>query len=372
MGFLEKEAGSSEAEAIAKAFPQYMKDRIGKINGKLDEFFNEQNSEHYFKNVLERSGYQFHSEALLEGVIKPVKYLVDLGGKRVRSLLAMLVMECMGLNPNTYLEFAIIPEAIHNGTLIHDDVEDNSEYRRGAKALHKVYGLDIALNVGDALYYITMPALEVSRKLTTEAKHRIEAEYQKCMLGLSVGQATDLVWHNQLVDISRITEDEYLRVVFDKTGGVLGFAAKMAAIISDADQETVSLFGRLGTSIGVAFQIDDDILNIEGSKVAENKGGAGEDITEGKVTMLVIHALHTLPEEKSRRLVAILAMHSKDRAIIDEAIQLIQESGAIQYSKAKGELILEAAWSELSAKLPKSDAKLYMAALLDMLLKRES
>ncbi len=372
MGFLSSEVPQDQIEQRGAEFSNFMKQRVGLVNRKLDEFFNEENSEHYFKRVLERSGYEFDTDALVEGVIKPVKYLVELGGKRVRALMTMLSMEALGVDSANYVEFAIIPETIHNGTLVHDDVQDNSDMRRGAKALHKVYGLDMALNVGDILYFITMPMLDVSRKIDDGTKRRISSEYMKRMLGLGVGQATDIVWHRQMLDVFSITEDQYLRVVFDKTGALLGFAAKLGALIAKADDDTVSSFGKLGNAIGVSFQIQDDILNIGGGKVAENKGGAGEDITEGKVTLLVVHALHSLPESKAKRLASILKEHTKDKGKIGEAIALIEESGATDYARKRSAAIISEAWDGLRKRLPDGKEKAYIAAMLDMLLSRES
>jgi len=341
------------------------------INKKLNEFLNEEQSEYYLKKVLERSGYTFDMDAIVKSVMEPANYLVNLGGKRVRPLITLMAIEALGKDPTNYIEFSIIPEVIHEGTVIHDDVQDKSKFRRGGKALHTVYGNDIALNVGDVFYFIAMPVLEASRKIDEPTKHRIEKVYHKHMLGLGIGQGTDLAWHNFMVDPFKITEDNYFRVAFDKTGGLASFAAKLGAIIAQADDEVVQAFGEYAATLGVAFQIQDDLLNIRESKLSENKGALGEDITEGKITLLVVHALHNSSKEKASRLIEILKMHTKDQNLVKEAISILEEADSIDYATKKSESLIEQAWLKLGKQIPDTKAKSYLKMFTEKMLTRK-
>ena len=366
----EKQDEAKTNDITKEEFESYITKRITQINKKLNEFLNEEQSEHYLKKVLERSGYTFDMDAIVKSVMEPANYLVNLGGKRVRPMLTLMVIEALGKEPNDYIEFSIIPEVIHEGTVIHDDVQDKSKFRRGDKALHEVYGADIALNVGDVFYFIAMPVLEASKKIDDATKHRIEKVYHKHMLGLGIGQGTDLAWHNFMVDPFKITEDNYFRVAFDKTGGLTSFAAKLGAIIAQADDAVVQAFGDYAATLGVAFQIQDDVLNIRESKLAENKGALGEDITEGKITLLVVHALHNSSKEKATRLIEILKMHTKDQTLIKEVISIFRDAGSIEHAEEMSESLIDQAWSKLDKHIPDTKAKHYLKMFTDKTLTR--
>jgi geranylgeranyl pyrophosphate synthase len=303
-------------------------------------------------------------------VLKPAWYLLSLGGKRWRPTLMLLVIEALGKNPDEYVEFAMIPEVAHNATLVHDDIEDSSETRRGAPAVHMKYGVDVALNLGDFLFYFPVVALLDSKKLTGEVKNKVLSIYVREMLRVTTGQATDIAWHNSMIDPSRITEDNYLEMVYDKTGVLASMACQMAGALCGADDKMIADLGLFGATIGVAFQLQDDVLNLYESKVSSSKGGVGEDITEGKITMLVIHALQKADEKDRQRLQEILKMHTRDRSLISDAIAIITKYKARGYSERLQEKIVKEAWSRIEKKLPESKAKGRLSQLSEFLIER--
>jgi len=357
-------------EENSSDFEKYLKERSKYIDEMIGTYLSKESSDRYIYKLLGRSGYEYDHEAINKGVLEPAWYLLSTGGKRWRPTLMMLILEALGKDPNEYFEFSIIPEIIHNSTLLHDDIEDNSPTRRGMPAVHVKYGVDIAVNLGDWLYFFPIVALLDSPKLSQDTKNKLLSIYAREMLRVSTGQAIDIAWHNLLVDPAKITESNYLQMAYSKTGVLARMAAEMGATLAGADSKTTSALGDLGATIGVAFQIQDDILNIIPSKLADNKGGVGDDITEGKLTLMVIYAFKHLEPKKRDRLIEILNMHTKDQALINEAISLIKESGGIEYAKSEARRIMNEAWSSVDKILKPSPAKDKIRDLTQFLINR--
>ncbi|VVB77406.1 Short chain isoprenyl diphosphate synthase [uncultured archaeon] len=349
---------------------EYLEKRAKKINETIKEYLNDTNSQRYLGKLLGRSGYEYDSEAITKGIIDPANYLLDLGGKRWRPILMLEVLEAFGKNPDDYAEFSIIPEIVHNGTLIHDDIEDNSNTRRGAPAIHVKYGIDVALNLGDFMFYFPMVAVLDSKKLSQETKMKMLTIYQKDMLKISVGQAIDIAWHRNLVDPMSVNEGKYMQMVDAKTGVLSSMAAELGGAIGGADDKTIAALGKFGSSIGIAFQLEDDLLNITKSRLAEKKGGVGDDIQEGKVTMLVIYTLEHSAEADRKRLIQILKSHTDNKEEIAEAIAIIDKYGAKDYTKALAQRLVSDAWKALDQLLPDSEAKKRIKAISEFLVGR--
>ena len=316
--------------------------------------------------------YAYNLEALNMAVAEPIWEFLDRGGKRWRPSLFLLICEALGKKPADFADFAIIPEVIHNGTLLVDDIEDASEYRRGKPCTYKIYGLDIAINAGNAMYYLPLlPLIENKGKISPEKLSKIYEIYVQEMINLSLGQATDIAWHRGLANADEIDEKDYLQMCAYKTGTLARMAAKIAAVLADANEELVEKLGRFAESIGIAFQMQDDILDLTGKDFAEKKGGRGQDITEGKRSLIVIHALRTANPKDKRRLVEILNMHTSDQTLRDEAIAIIEKYGSIDYAKNFARKIVKESWRDAEKLLPASDAKEKLNAFAKFLIERK-
>lgn len=335
----------------------YLKKRAVKINTTIKEYLNEANSPRYLGRLLGRSGYEYDADAIKKSVIDPANYMLELGGKRWRPILMLEIIEALGKNPDDYIEFSMIPEIVHNATLLHDDIEDNSKMRRGSEAVHVKYGIDVATNLGDFMFFFPMVAVIDSPKLSEEVKTRALRIHQRYCLKVSVGQAIDIAWHRGLVDPMQVTETKYMQMVDAKTGVLSAMAAELGGAIGEGDDRMVAALGKFGSTLGVAFQIQDDLLNVTESRLAKSKGGVGEDITEGKITLLVIRTLERASEADRKRLVAILKAHTSDRSEISEAISIIDKYGAKDYAKELASRLVSEVWKELDALLPESEAK---------------
>ncbi len=351
-------------------FEEYLKERATFINTKIEEYLTKKSSDQYVEKLLGKAVYKYDNEAITKGILEPSLYLFTLGGKRWRPVLMLLMIEALGGDVKNYVEFSIIPEVIHNATLIHDDIEDGSETRRGAPAVHMKYGLDVANNLGDFLYYFPIVALINSKKLDMKTKDKMLEIYAQEMLRVTTGQAVDIAWHRFLVDPFRITEDEYLEMCYDKTGVLARMACKLAGALCHVDDAMLEKLGIFGATVGVAFQIQDDVLNIYESGVSKSKGGVGDDISEGKITLMVIHVLKVANEKDRNRLTAILKMHTKDKKLIIEAIGIIKRYGAREYVSKTQKKIVTDAWNNIERKLNESDAKTHLKELVDFLINR--
>jgi geranylgeranyl diphosphate synthase type I len=317
--------------------------------------------------------YACNLEALNSVVAEPIWEFLDRGGKRWRPALFLLICEALGRSPESFVDFAIIPEVIHNGTLMIDDIEDASELRRGKPCTYKIFGLDVAINTGNAMYYLPLlPLIENREKVSLEKLCRVYEIYVQEMISLSLGQAMDIAWHRGLGDADKIEEKSFLQMCAYKTGTLARMAAKIAAVLADADEELVEKLGRFAESIGVAFQMQDDILDLTGEEFAEKKGGRGHDITEGKRTLLVIHTLKIANAEDKSRLIEVLNMHTSDQKLIDEAIEIMEKYGSIDYVRNFAMRIVKESWIEAEKLLPVSDAKEKLRAFAKFLIERKT
>lgn len=351
-------------------FRAYVKTLIVEsINPAIKEFLKQIDSEGIDK-LIGTSRYHTATTAIDKGISEPVNYLMSMGGNRHRPVLMLTLIEALGGDREKFLPFSIIPEMLHNATLVHDDIEDNSSMRRDKDAVHVKFGLPIANNIGDFLYYFPIEVVFEKTLLPPEKKVEILRRYTKGMLRATVGQSFDLAWGEGKVDAFGISESEYLRMVELKSGALLGMAAEMAGVLSNADNETIEAIGKACMSIGVTFQIIDDIENLKQSRISSNKGGIGEDITGGKVTVLVIHTLETANDADRKRLLTILEEHTKDNTEINEAIAIMDRYGSFNYSRDLAKRIADDAWEVLDKNLPPSIAKERIRAMIRVLLQR--
>ena len=165
-------------------------------------------------------------------------------------------------------------------------------------------------------------------------------------------------WLDKLTETASLKQEE------------ISATAKMAAVIAGANQPLVEKLGRFAESIGVAFQMQDDILDLTGQEFAKKKGGVGQDITEGKRSLLVIYTLKKAKNVDKKRLIEILNMHTSDQKLRDEAIALMQKYGAMEHVKETAERMVMESWSEAEKLLPTLMAKEKLKAFAEFLIKR--
>jgi geranylgeranyl pyrophosphate synthase len=322
--------------------------------------------------ALSKPEYGYNLEALNKAVAEPIWEFLDRGGKRWRPSLFLLVIEALGKDSKEFLDLAIIPELIHNGTLIIDDIEDDSKIRREKSCTHILYGLDIAINAGNAMYYLPLLPLIMNKgKFPASKLKRIYEIYVLEMINLSFGQAMDIAWHRGLADADRIVEKQYLQMCAYKTGTLARMLAKLAAVLADANDELTENLGKFAETIGVAFQIQDDVLDLVGKEFAKKKGGLGKDITEGKRTLIVIHTLQKATQSDRKRLLEILHMHTTDTKLVEEAIDTMRRYDSIEYAKEFSKSMVKKSWRNVEKFLAPSKAKEKLEEFANYLIERK-
>ncbi len=330
----------------------------------LHEFLPQKITAEWVEKAVGKAKWHQDTGAITKAVSVPVWDFLSRGGKRWRPVLMLLCCEAVGGDTGKILPFAVIPELIHNGSLIVDDIEDNSELRRGKPVLHRIFGTDIALNAGNTLYMLPFMAVRDS-KLAADVKNRVYEIIATQMLKCHFGQAIDIYWHSGRAE-KIPTEQEYLQMCANKTGSVAAMAAKLGALLGGGTEQQIDALGEFAEATGVVFQIQDDILNIEGGVGKEY----GDDIKEGKRSLLAIHALNIGNAKDKMRLLEILGMHTSDKSLIAEAIGIITMSGSIGYAKKIAAELAENAWRKAETAMPESEAKKRLKELAEMLISR--
>jgi len=316
--------------------------------------------------------YAYNLEALNRAVADPIWEFLDRGGKRWRPALFLLICEALGKKSSDFIDFAIIPEVVHNGTLMVDDLEDSSECRRGKPCTYKLFGLDIAVNAGNAMYYLPLlPLLENRSKISFRKLSQTYAVYAQEMINLSLGQAMDIAWHRGLANADGISEKDYLQMCAYKTGTLARMAAKIAAVLCDADEQTVEKLGHFAESLGIAFQMKDDVLDLTSAQFTERKGGRGQDVTEGKRSLPVIHTIKVSNAADRKRLTEILNMRTSEQRLRDEAIAIMEKYDSIEYTKRFARRVVRASWKETEQLLSSSKAKEKLKAFAEFLTERK-
>lgn len=346
----------------------YLTEKSDEINATIEQLVPHTINESWLEKTYGRPSYGYDVESIQKVLVDPMWNLLDRGGKRWRPALFLLSLEAVGGDPKKFFRYTAIPEIVHNGTLVSDDVEDNSELRRGKPCIHKIYGVDVAVNLGSAMYFIPFALLARDKTIDDKTKLAMHELIAFELLRCHVGQGLDIWWHRG--NKYEISEDEYLQMCAYKTGTLARLAAKLGGILGKGSEEQTEALGRFAETIGVAFQIQDDILNLVGEEFSKGKG-VGEDIHEGKRTIMVLHALKHSSEKDKKRLLEILNAHPSDEKTIREAIALIEKHGSMEYARAKAKELVQKSWKGVDNVLPESHAKDVLRAFADYLITRK-
>ncbi len=257
---------------------------------------------------------------------------------------------------------------VHN-TLMSDDVEDDSIARRGKPCVHKIFGIDTAVNTGAIMYFWPMAKIVNNDfNLTEKQRMQIYDLYITEMIRVSSGQAWDIEWHHGGYTPN---EKQYLNMCLGKTGVLTRFACQLGAIIGNATKEQYNALGEFGQIVGVGFQIQDDILELTEADFKKGKGSIGGDIHEGKRTLIIIRTLEKANASDKKRLIEILDSHTIVEVEIQEALDIINKYDGISYSKKKAEELVLGAWKKADKVLKDSNAKILLKKFAEHLVDRK-
>ena len=349
-----------------------LSERSKYIDAIIEKYTPRRYDEDSLKATFGPARYAYDIEAANLTIADPIWDLLDRGGKRWRPFLFLLICEALGQDPEKYADFSVLIELVHNGSLMVDDIEDSSDLRRGQPCVHKRFGVDIAINAANAMYYLPLLAFLNNRDLADPPTMlRAYETYSQELINIHLGQGMDISWHRGLADADAISEDQYLQMCAYKTGTLSRLAAKLAAIFCGADAGLTDKLGLLAESLGIGFQIQDDILNLtaDSGKNQFTEAYVGSDITEGKRTLMVIHTL--TQGQGGERLLELLNAHTRERDAVREAIDILKTNGSIDYARRRGREIVTDAWAAVEESLPANPARDTLADFIVFAVERD-
>lgn len=295
--------------------------------------------------------------------------------KALRPALCLAACRLFGGSIDAALPTAAALELYHNAFLIHDDVEDGSELRRGRPTLQREHGVPIAVNVGDGMLAMALrPLIDNPHHLGLAPALRILEAFSETARVSAEGQAMELAWIRGAT--WDLPDRAYLRMVYKKsTHYSFVTPLTVGAICARAPEAAVRALRRYGAMVGVAFQIHDDVLNVEGSEAAYGKEIAG-DLFEGKRTLLLLHALRTAPPADRDRALALLRGPRAERSAAEVAWLrgLLDTGGSVRYASEVAERHCARAartLTALAAGLRPSTHLDFLSALLTFVVRRD-
>jgi geranylgeranyl diphosphate synthase type I len=265
-----------------------------------------------------------------EKIRKAMWHYPEAGGKRLRPVMAVTVADAVGGQGKRAMPFGCSLEIIHNFTLVHDDIMDQDETRRGRPTVHTLYDIPTAIIAGDALFAVAY---------ATVGKTDVESDRLKRLYKI-VSETVYLVAEGQQMDIDfekrmDVTVDEYMTMVEKKTAVLFGCAAEGGAIIAKGTEKQISDMKRYAMLLGIGFQIWDDVLGLTADEKVLGKP-VGSDIRNGKRTLIAVHAFETLGESGKRKNAQVLKAFGNEKATdsqVKACTDLFRKTGSIDHAR---------------------------------------
>lgn len=314
-----------------------------------------------FENELAR-----YADTLPDNALHtPVRYILDLGGKRIRPVLVLAAGEAFGTPAEETLPAALAVEIFHNFSLVHDDIMDEAPLRRGKATVHKKWNLNAAILSGDAML------IEAYRQLArcgNDLLHQLLELFNTTAAEVCLGQQYDMDFERE----GEVSEERYIEMITLKTAVLLGCSLKMGAMIAGASQEDAERLYRFGLAAGVGFQIQDDYLDAFGDPEQFGKQ-VGGDILADKKTLLSTAAMHLADGDMKRRLADFFSgnSHASPEEKVRQVREIYMAVGADVHTLNRARTYFEKAESLLDALKIPTDNKRNLSAFLDGLRVRE-
>ena len=365
-------------------------ERLEKIEAVLDAWLPEKPDSQWLEKVFGpfspgSSPGPFVPLELAASLTKPGWDLVKRGGKRWRPLLMLLMAESIAGEAGGEAALPLTPlvEFPHNASLIHDDIEDCSDERRGKPAVHLIYGTDTAINAGAFLYFLPLACLtgwaENSNPAAQEITQKIQTIWAGHMRALHLGQAMDISWHRDFNSLPGL--DEYDTMCRLKTGclaklaAVLGVYSAGCAVTFAEKLDTLEAiaceFGKAAEQLGVGFQILDDVKNLDTGIPGKKRG---DDIVEGKKSLPILLYLHRYPEKRDFAARCFAAARSAGIGApeVEEIIGALEKAGVLEEARQKGLLYIHQSREIFSATVTagyplKNEGRELLTGLIDLL-----
>jgi len=292
------------------------------------------------------------------------KHLIKAGGKKLRPSLVLLSSEAVGGRLEGSLKTAAAVELIHTFSLIHDDIMDQDEKRRGKPSVHTLWGEPMAILAGDIIFSLAFELVVQTHEEDIPSERVIEAlntVVDSC-IKICEGQACDMGFEGNF----EVSEEAYLDMIYKKTAALIAAATRSGAILGGGTDEQVEALAEYGRLIGMAFQIQDDYLDVVSDEAQIGKP-VGSDIVKGKMTLMVVHTLSKASPEDKKALISILKDGGEED--VETAINIFQKYGSINYTR---DIALENVHKakELLEVLDDSPANTALGMIADFVLQR--
>ena len=299
-----------------------------------------------------------------QSLYEPIKYVLSMGGKRVRPVLMLLAYNMYKENPENILSSACALETYHNYTLLHDDLMDNADLRRGHETVHRKWDANTAILSGDSMLVL---AYERMAQCPKEKLSEVLHLFTETALEIGEGQQYDMEFENR----TDVTEAEYIEMIRLKTSVLLACAVKMGAILADASAEDADNLYKFGEQIGLAFQLQDDFLDVYGDPAVFGKA-IGGDITSNKKTFMLINAFNHATAEQREELTRWITAEQFDAAEKIAAVtRLYNEIGIDRMAKEKIEYYFAQSTQYLARVNVPEERKQELIAYTHDMMKRE-
>ncbi len=295
-----------------------------------------------FEVILQNLDLPAHPANLYE----PIRYTLSMGGKRIRPKMVLAACGMCGGEVFEATQAALAVETLHNFTLIHDDIMDNADKRRGFETVHLKWDLSTAILSGDALFAVSSDLLSYYGENDSYSKaqyFRLNKIFLDATRIVCEGQARDLDFENR----TDVNLDEYLLMIEQKTAALLKAAMQMGGIVAGANAHQIEELGKLGLKAGLAFQIQDDLLDAIGNPETFGKKPGG-DIAEGKKTYLSILAMKLADTDDQKLLAEILESGTTSELDIAHVIDIYEKTGVIELAKKEIHRLYDEAFKSLS------------------------
>ena len=295
---------------------------------------------------------------------EPVKYVLSLGGKRIRPVLMLLGYNLWQEHPEEILMPAIGLETYHNYTLLHDDLMDNADMRRGHETVHRRWNANKAILSGDSMLVL---AYQRVAQVSPDKLRNILDLFTVTALEIGEGQEYDMSFETR----NDVTEDEYIEMIRLKTSVLLACALKMGAILADAPQEDAERLYQVGEQLGLAFQLQDDLLDVYGHPAVFGKA-IGGDITSNKKTYMLINAFNRANSKQRQELEKwVMATEFDRQQKVAAVTRLYDEIGIRELCEKKINYYFDVARQTLNDVHVPEEAKLALRNYMDEMLHRD-
>lgn len=286
-------------------------------------------------------------------------HILSSGGKRVRPLLLLLSARLCGYPGREHYQLGSLVEFIHTATLLHDDVVDEADIRRGRRTARKVWGNQISILVGDYLYSKAMAQIVEFRS------HGMNEVLAEACTKMAEGEVLQLYYNGN----PSMPESDYIKIVEHKTAGLIAAACRMGAILADASEEKQSALFRFGQYLGIAFQVADDTLdyNADGERLGKT---LGQDLRQGKATLPLLHLLDHCSEQDRSMIKDRMETRTLSREDLERILGLMQDTGSLAYAMERAKTYIAAAQHELQA-FEDSSARRALIVAADYMITRD-